>query len=55
MKVITFSPHTTHIFQCLDLSLFGNFKKKWIISCHWRAMNRQRDSSKAFSIWWNKL
>jgi hypothetical protein len=28
MKVITFSPHTTHIFQCLDLSLFGNFKKK---------------------------
>jgi hypothetical protein len=28
VKVITFPPHTTHIFQCLDLSLFGNFKKK---------------------------
>jgi hypothetical protein len=28
VKVITFPPHTTHIFQSLDLSLFGNFKKK---------------------------
>jgi hypothetical protein len=28
VKVITFPPHTTHIFQCLDLSLFGKFKKK---------------------------
>jgi hypothetical protein len=28
VKVITFPPHTTHMFQCLDLSLFGNFKKK---------------------------
>jgi hypothetical protein len=28
VKVITFPPHTIHIFQCLDLSLFRNFKKK---------------------------
>lgn len=28
VKVITFPPHTSHIFQSLDLSLFGNFKKK---------------------------
>jgi hypothetical protein len=28
VKMITLPPHTTHIFQCLDLSLFGNFKKK---------------------------
>jgi hypothetical protein len=28
MKVITLPPHTSHIFQSLDLSLFGNFKKK---------------------------
>jgi hypothetical protein len=28
VKMITFPPHTTHIFQCLGLSLFGNFKKK---------------------------
>jgi hypothetical protein len=28
VKVITFPRHTTHIFQCIDLSLFGNFKKK---------------------------
>jgi hypothetical protein len=28
VKVITFPPHTTHRIQCLDLSLFGNFKKK---------------------------
>jgi hypothetical protein len=28
VKVITFPPHTTHIFQSLDLSLFGTFKKK---------------------------
>jgi hypothetical protein len=26
--VITFPPHTTHIFQSLDLSLVGVFKKK---------------------------
>jgi hypothetical protein len=26
VKVITFPSHTTHIFQCLDLSLFGHFK-----------------------------
>jgi hypothetical protein len=28
VKVITFPPHTTKIFQCFDLSLFGNCKKK---------------------------
>jgi hypothetical protein len=28
VKVLTFPPHTTHIFQSLDLSLFGNFKKR---------------------------
>jgi hypothetical protein len=28
VKVITFPPHTIHIFQCLDLSLFGNLRKK---------------------------
>jgi hypothetical protein len=28
VKVITFPPHTSHIFQSLDLSLFGNFKRK---------------------------
>jgi hypothetical protein len=28
VKVITFPLHTIHIFQCLDLSLLGNFKKK---------------------------
>jgi hypothetical protein len=28
VKVITFPPHTTQIFQSLDLSLIGNFKKK---------------------------
>jgi hypothetical protein len=28
VKAITFPLHTAHIFQCLDLSLFGNFKKK---------------------------
>jgi hypothetical protein len=28
VKVIIFSPHTIHIFTCLDLSLFGNFKTK---------------------------
>jgi hypothetical protein len=54
VKVITFPPHTTYIFQCLVLSLFGDFKKKWTINCHWRAMNTQRDSSNGFSIWWNK-
>jgi hypothetical protein len=27
-KVITLPPHTNQIFQSLDLSLFGNFKKK---------------------------
>jgi hypothetical protein len=26
--VITVPPYTTHIFQCLDLSLFGNLQKK---------------------------
>jgi hypothetical protein len=30
VKVITFPPHTTQIFQSLDLSLFGNFQKKMI-------------------------
>jgi hypothetical protein len=28
VKVITFPPHTTNIFQCLDLSLFSVLKKK---------------------------
>ena len=28
VKVITFPSHTSHIFQSLYLSLFGNFKKK---------------------------
>jgi hypothetical protein len=28
VKVITFSPQTSHIFQSLDVSLFGNFKRK---------------------------
>jgi hypothetical protein len=28
VKVITLPPHTTLIFECLDLSLFGKFKKK---------------------------
>jgi hypothetical protein len=28
VKVITFPPHTTQIFQVLDLSLFGVFKRK---------------------------
>jgi hypothetical protein len=28
VKVLTFPPHTTHIFQSLGLSLFGNFKKR---------------------------
>jgi hypothetical protein len=28
VKVTTFPPQTIHIFQCLDLSLFGSFKKK---------------------------
>jgi hypothetical protein len=28
VKVITWPPHTTHIFQVLDLSLFGVFKRK---------------------------
>jgi hypothetical protein len=28
VKVLKFPPHTTHIFQSLDLSLFGNFKKR---------------------------
>jgi hypothetical protein len=28
VKVITFPPHTSQIFQCLDLSLFGNLKKR---------------------------
>jgi hypothetical protein len=55
VKGTTFPPHTTHIFQCLDLSLFGNVKKKWIISCHWRAMNTQWNSSNEFSRWWNEL
>jgi hypothetical protein len=27
-KVITFPLHTSHIFQSLDVSLFGNFKRK---------------------------
>jgi hypothetical protein len=28
VKVITFPPHTSHIFQSLDVSLFGNFKRR---------------------------
>jgi hypothetical protein len=28
VKVLTFPSHTTHIFQSLGLSLFGNFKKR---------------------------
>jgi hypothetical protein len=28
VTVLTFPPHTTYIFQNLDLSLFGNFKKR---------------------------
>jgi hypothetical protein len=28
VKVTAFPPHTTHVFQHLDLSLFGNFKEK---------------------------
>jgi hypothetical protein len=28
VKVLKFPPHTTHTFQSLDLSLFGNFKKR---------------------------
>jgi hypothetical protein len=28
VKVITFPPHTTHIFPNLDLNLFGVFKKR---------------------------
>jgi hypothetical protein len=28
LKVITFAPHTTQIFQILDLCLFGVFKSK---------------------------
>jgi hypothetical protein len=28
VKVLTFLPHTTQIFQSLDFSLFGNFKKR---------------------------
>jgi hypothetical protein len=28
IKVLTFPPRTTHAFRSLDLSLFGNFKKK---------------------------
>jgi hypothetical protein len=27
VEVLTFRPHTTHIFQRLDLSVFGNLKK----------------------------
>jgi hypothetical protein len=28
VKAMPFLPHTTHIFQNLDLSLFGNFKNR---------------------------
>jgi hypothetical protein len=28
VKTVTFPPHRTNIFQCLDLSLFGILKKK---------------------------
>jgi hypothetical protein len=28
VKVLTFPPHKTHIFQGLDRSFFGNFKKR---------------------------
>jgi hypothetical protein len=28
VKVINFPPHTTQVFQCLDLSLFGNYQKQ---------------------------
>jgi hypothetical protein len=28
VKVLTFPPHTTHIFQSPDLSLFGNFRRE---------------------------
>jgi hypothetical protein len=28
VKVLAFPPHTIHIFQSLDLSLFGTFKKR---------------------------
>jgi hypothetical protein len=26
--MLTFPPYTTHIFQSVDLNLFGNFKKR---------------------------
>jgi hypothetical protein len=28
IKIVTYAPHTTNIFQALDLSLFGVFKSK---------------------------
>jgi hypothetical protein len=27
VRVVTFAPHTTHIFQLLELTLFGSFKR----------------------------
>jgi hypothetical protein len=29
VKVITFPPHTTQVFQAIDLTLFGVLKRKW--------------------------
>jgi hypothetical protein len=35
VKVLTFLPHTTHLFQSLDLSLFRNFKKRMNYGLPW--------------------
>jgi hypothetical protein len=43
-NVITFPPHTTHIFQAFDLSLFSVFKKR-IPNFRFRTMKQPLGSS----------
>jgi hypothetical protein len=34
VKIITFAPHTTHVFQMLDIVLFGALKNTlWVSRC----------------------
>jgi hypothetical protein len=57
VRVITFAPHTTHIFQVLDLVLFGALKNIPLVSARLTKSNQPpHSSSRSITIsnrqWW---
>jgi hypothetical protein len=50
MKVISFPPHTSHVFESHNVSLCNDFKKKVYYRCRLAVIKRWPGSSNASSI-----